>query len=98
MPRLLALTALLPFLLAAMPAHAVTAQQKAETCKVGADEQKLEGAKRKTFIAKCMGKGNWEPQARRDLKKNAKSKPKPHAAPAAAAPAEEDEEAPPANR
>ena len=77
MPRLLAAAALLPFLLAVTPAAAVTTQQKAETCKVGADEQNLEGAKRKTFIAKCMGKGNYEPQGRRDLKKkSAKTKPK----------------------
>ena len=29
-----------------------------ETCKFGADHQKLEGAKRKTFIAKCMANRN----------------------------------------
>jgi len=91
MARLLALTALLPLLLIATPAAAaVTAKQKADTCKVGADEQKLDGAKRKTFLAKCMGKGNYEPKARIELKKKAKKvkrKPKPKApvaAPAAA--------------
>ena len=89
MARLLALTALLPLLLIATPAAAaVTAKQKADTCKVGADEQKLDGAKRKTFLAKCMGKGNYEPKARIELKKKTKKvkrKPKaPVAAPAAA--------------
>ena len=83
MPRLLALTALLPLLLVATPAAAaVTAKEKTDTCKVGADEQKLEGAKRKTFLAKCMGKGNYEPKARIDLKKKTvkvKRKPKPKA-------------------
>ena len=31
-----------------------TRQQKQETCNFGADSQKLTGAKRKSFIAKCM--------------------------------------------
>lgn len=101
MPRLLALTALLPLLLVATPAAAaVTAKEKAATCKVGADEQKLAGAKRKTFLAKCMGKGNYEPKARIDLKKKTrkvKRKPKPKAAVAApaAAPAAAPNAAPP---
>ena len=42
-----------PFLLVA-PASAATPQQKMETCKFGADDQKLTGAKRKDFMAKCM--------------------------------------------
>ena len=42
------------------------------TCKIGADDQKLEGAKRKAFIDKCMGKGNYEPAGRKELKKTAK--------------------------
>ena len=84
MPRKLALIALLPLLLAATPAAAaVTAKEKAATCKVGADEQKFIGLKRKQFLAKCMGKGNWEPKARMDLKKANKKtvakKPKPKA-------------------
>ena len=99
MPRLLALTALLPLLLIATPAAAaVTAKQKADTCKVGADEQKLDGAKRKTFLAKCMGKGNYEPKARIDLKKKTvkvKRKPKPKAPVAAPAPAAAPAAAPP---
>ena len=41
------------FLLAA-PAFAATPQQKMETCKFGADDQKLTGAARKSFMTKCM--------------------------------------------
>ena len=37
-----------------LPASAATAKQKMETCKVGADHEKLAGAKRKAFMAKCM--------------------------------------------
>jgi hypothetical protein len=35
-------------------AQTVSRQQKQETCNFGADSQKLTGAKRKSFIAKCM--------------------------------------------
>ena len=54
MLRHAAIIGLLPLLLAATPAAAVTNEQKMETCTFGADNPKLEGAKRKTFIAKCM--------------------------------------------
>jgi len=54
MLRTLAIASLLPALLLATPASAVTKEQKMETCKFGADDQKLDGAKRKAFIAKCM--------------------------------------------
>jgi psiF repeat len=37
-------------------ASAATAAQKMDTCKFGADDQKLDGAKRKAFMAKCMSK------------------------------------------
>ena len=40
--------------LTAMPAAAATSKQKQETCTFGADHQKLTGAKRKAFMAKCM--------------------------------------------
>jgi hypothetical protein len=81
----------LPLLLLASPASAVTYKAKMETCKFGADDQKLEGAKRNAFIKKCMGKGNYEPAARKDAKKKAaamkkqaaKPAPKPAAKPAA---------------
>jgi hypothetical protein len=83
----------LPLLLLASPASAITAKEKMETCKVGADAQNLEGTKRNAFIKKCMAKGNYEPAARKDAKKKAaaekraamKKKPAPKpAAPAAA--------------
>jgi hypothetical protein len=81
----------LSLLLLASPASAVTYKQKMETCKFGADDQKLAGAKRNAFIKKCMGKGNYEPAARKDAKKKApalkkqaaKPAPKPSAKPAA---------------
>ena len=73
----------LPLLLLASPASAVTYKQKMETCKFGADDQKLEGAKRNAFIKKCMGKGNYEPTARKDAKKKAAAMKKQTAKPAA---------------
>jgi hypothetical protein len=39
---------------AGTPALALTAAEKMETCKFGADADKLAGAKRKQFITKCM--------------------------------------------
>lgn len=65
--------ALAPVLLMATSAAAVTSQEKMETCKVGAESQQLDAAKRSAFIKKCMAKGNYEPAAR----KNAKTAPKP---------------------
>jgi hypothetical protein len=47
-----ALIALLPLLLLASPASALTKEQKAETCTFGADDQKLTGAKRTAFMTK----------------------------------------------
>ena len=48
----------MPGLFAAMlfnaPAFAITAQEKMKTCEFGADDQKLTGAARKTFMSKCM--------------------------------------------
>ncbi|HEX4553550.1 MAG TPA: PsiF family protein [Xanthobacteraceae bacterium] len=40
------------------PCFALTAQEKMETCTFGADEQKLEGAKRDAFLKKCMANKN----------------------------------------
>jgi psiF repeat len=57
MLRYLAIIALFPLLLAT-PASALTKAQKMETCKFGADDQKLTGGKRKAFIAKCMSNKN----------------------------------------
>lgn len=53
MRKLIAIAAL-PLLMLATPAVAATAKQKAETCKFGADNQQLTGAKRKAFMTKCM--------------------------------------------
>jgi psiF repeat len=36
------------------PAFAITAQEKMKTCEFGANDQKLAGAARKTFMSKCM--------------------------------------------
>jgi hypothetical protein len=41
-------------LLFVVPAQGATPAQKKETCEFGANDQKLTGAKRKTFMAKCM--------------------------------------------
>ena len=65
----------LPLLLLASPASAVTAKQKMETCKFGADNQQLSGAKRNAFIKKCMGAGNYQPAARQaEMKKERAAK------------------------
>jgi hypothetical protein len=58
MLRTLGVLSLLPLLLLASPANAATKEQKMETCKFGADDQKLAGAKRKRFIANCMANRN----------------------------------------
>jgi hypothetical protein len=62
-----AIFALLPVLLLASPASALTKEQKAETCKYGADDQKLTGAKRTAFMTRCM--------SNRDDKRPATAKP-----------------------
>jgi psiF repeat len=41
-------------LVLATPAAALTAGEKMETCKFGADHQKLAGEARKKFLTKCM--------------------------------------------
>lgn len=56
--KTLATLSLLPLLLLATPASAATQAQKMETCKFGADDAKLDGAKRKAFMAKCMANRN----------------------------------------
>ncbi len=68
MRRTIAIIGLLPLLALTSPAGAVTAKEKMETCKIGADSQELKGAKRTAFIKKCMGKGNYEPPARTNAK------------------------------
>ncbi len=54
MSRYLLAFALLALLPLDQPAVAATAKQKQDTCKFGADHQKLAGAARKIFMAKCM--------------------------------------------
>jgi hypothetical protein len=46
--------ALLTALLPTTSSFAVTAKQKAATCKFGADDQKLTGAARSKFMKNCM--------------------------------------------
>jgi hypothetical protein len=65
----------LPLLLLATPASAISYKQKMETCKFGANDQKLTGSKRNAFIKKCMGKGNYQPAARMDATKKQAAKP-----------------------
>jgi hypothetical protein len=93
MLRTIAVIGLLPLLLLASPASAApTKAQKMETCKFGADDQKLEGAKRNLFIKKCMAQGDFEPPGRKVAKKPAPKKPK---KPAAMAPPPDAAFAPP---
>jgi hypothetical protein len=73
----------LPLLLLATPASAISYKQKMETCKFGANDQKLSGAKRNAFIKKCMGRGNYQPAARKDAMKKAAAMKKQAAKPAA---------------
>jgi hypothetical protein len=54
MARLMAAAGLAGMVLAHAPAFALTAKQKMETCKFGADDQKLTGAARKKFMSNCM--------------------------------------------
>ena len=46
-----------------VPAVAATKQQKLETCTFGADNQKLAGQERKSFMARCMADDNKTPAA-----------------------------------
>jgi hypothetical protein len=87
MLRPIAIISLLPLLLLASPASALTNAQKMETCKFGADDQKLAGAKRKAFIANCMSNRNDKrgPAMKPAAKKPAAKKPA-DAQPADAAP------------
>ena len=54
MARLIAAAGLAASFLLAAPAFAATSKEKMETCKFGADDQKLAGAERKSFMSKCM--------------------------------------------
>ncbi len=61
---LLAALALLP----SAPASALTAKQKMDTCKFGADDQKLKGKAQQDFIKKCMANAD-APAAKSKKKK-----------------------------
>ena len=52
--RFLAIAGLTAAFLFAGPTFAVPSKQKMETCKFGADDQKLTGAARKAFMSKCL--------------------------------------------
>ena len=52
--RLMVAAGLTVALLGGAAAQAATPQQKMETCNFGADDKKLTGAARKSFLAKCM--------------------------------------------
>ena len=52
--RYVTAAAVLAMALMNTPASAISAAEKLDICKFGADDQKLAGAKRKSFIAKCM--------------------------------------------
>jgi hypothetical protein len=73
MLRKLALLTLVPALLAASPALAISSKEKMETCKFGAAAEHLTGAKATAFIKKCMGKGDYEPPARKEAMKKEKA-------------------------
>ena len=85
MLKTLSLICLLPALLLAAPASAATKEQKMETCKFGADNDKLEGKKRDAFIKRCMSNANYEPAARKEVLKKPAAKKKPTAGPPPAA-------------
>ena len=52
--RLMLAAGLAVALTSSASAQTVSRDQKMETCNFGADSQKLTGAKRKSFMAKCM--------------------------------------------
>jgi hypothetical protein len=52
------IAAVLITVLPSAPSFAVTAKEKAATCKFGADDQKLAGAARAKFMKNCMANKN----------------------------------------
>lgn len=46
--------AILIAMLPSVPSYALSQKDKIETCKFGADDQKLQGVARNTFMKKCM--------------------------------------------
>ena len=58
MLRHIFIAAVLIVALPSAPSFAVTAKEKAATCKFGADDQKLAGAARAKFMKNCMANKN----------------------------------------
>jgi hypothetical protein len=58
MHRTFFIAAVLIAALPSAPSFAVTAKEKAATCKFGADDQKLAGAARAKFMKNCMANKN----------------------------------------
>jgi hypothetical protein len=58
MHRTIFMAAVLIAALPTAPSFAVTAKEKAATCKFGADDQKLAGAARAKFMKNCMANKN----------------------------------------
>jgi hypothetical protein len=56
MPRVAFVAGLFAALFLNTPASALTAKEKQDICNFGADDQKLTGGARKTFLTKCMAK------------------------------------------
>ncbi len=52
------IAAIIAVMLPSIPAHAVSAKDKMATCKFGADDQKLQGTARNSFMKKCMSNRN----------------------------------------
>jgi hypothetical protein len=71
--RLIVAIGLAAIVFAGTPASALTAKEKMETCKFGADDQKLAGAARKSFLTKCMA--DSDAPAKQAKPKQAKPKP-----------------------
>jgi hypothetical protein len=71
MPRRAAVIAFCVIFLST-PAFAITAKEKMDTCKFGADDQKLTSAPRKKFISKCMANADTPAPRPKKEKKDAK--------------------------
>lgn len=56
------------------PSVKTFAQDKKGTCEFGADDQKLKGAERKKFIARCMAKEDAPAKKKPKAKKKKKSR------------------------
>jgi hypothetical protein len=61
MMRYVSALAVVALAMLAAPATALTPTEKMETCKFGADNQKLTSAKRKRFLARCMADADSGP-------------------------------------